>query len=290
MHALGETPQGVTFPTVIYMHGCAGFWAGTDRRLNMLARHGFATIAPDSFARAHKPVSCDTSAHRGGLHRGGLGMRLSEARHAFRKARELDWVDTENLFLMGLSEGGITVARLSEDLPPVNARVIEGWTCHAGWPEYRGLSSYEGQPVLSLVSAEDPWFQSHRTRGHCGAFMRNRRAAGSRSEAPFDALTHARRLPGGRRFRSASGLAFRSPARRAAFAEGVVTKADLRAEAAHLEARMVGLETRMDSLEAKFDMKIGTLQWAFGFIALLTRRWRHACSASPNPAAGPRWP
>lgn len=181
MHALGETPQGVTFPTVIYMHGCAGFWAGTDRRLDMLARHGFAAIAPDSFARAHKPVSCDTNTHRGGLHRGVLGMRLSEARHALRKARELDWVDTENLFLMGLSEGGITAARLSEDPPPVNARVIEGWTCHAGWPEYRGLSSYEGQPVLSLVGTEDPWFQDPILRGHCGSFMRNRQATGSRS-------------------------------------------------------------------------------------------------------------
>lgn len=87
-------------------------------------------------------------------------------------------------------------------------------------------------------------------------------------EALFDALTHARRLPGGRRFRSASGRAFRTL--RAAFAEGVVTKADLRVEATRLEARMVGLETRMDSLEAKFDAKIGVLQWAFGFIALLT--------------------
>lgn len=67
---------------------------------------------------------------------------------------------------------------------------------------------------------------------------------------------------------------------RAAFAEGVVTKADLRAEAARLEARIGGLETRMDGLEAKvdslgakvigLDAKIGVLQWAFGFIALLT--------------------
>ena len=60
-----------------------------------------------------------------------------------------------------------------------------------------------------------------------------------------------------------------SEALRAAFAESVATKADLRAEAAHLEARIGGLETRMDGLEAKFDAKIGALQWAFGFIALL---------------------
>jgi hypothetical protein len=39
---------------------------------------------------------------------------------------------------MGHSEGAIAVATL--DAPPVAARIIEGWTCHAGWPEYRGLA------------------------------------------------------------------------------------------------------------------------------------------------------
>lgn len=53
---------------------------------------------------------------------------------------------------------------------------------------------------------------------------------------------------------------------RAAFADGVVTKADLRAETARLKARIVGVEARVDS----FDTKIGVLQWALGFIALLT--------------------
>lgn len=181
MRNLGETPGGVRFPTVVYMHGCDGFWEGTDRRLDMLAAHGLATIAPDGFARPHKPVSCDPRTYRGGLHRGVLGMRQEEAAHALARARELPWVDPDNLFLMGLSEGGITTATLREDGPPVNARVIEGWTCHAGWPEYRGLNASEGQPVLSLVATADPWFRDRVLRGQCGVFMRDRRATGSRS-------------------------------------------------------------------------------------------------------------
>ena len=109
MHALGETPEGVTFPTVIYMHGCAGFWAGTDRRLDMLARHGFAAIAPNSYARENRGYDCDDRTKRA-AGRGVLGLRQSEAAHALAKARELAWVDPDNLFLMGLSEGGITTA------------------------------------------------------------------------------------------------------------------------------------------------------------------------------------
>ena len=180
MRSLGETPEGVAFPTVIYMHGCDGFWAGTDRRLDMLARHGFAAIAPNSYARENRGYDCDDRTKRA-AGRGVLGLRQSEAAHALAKARELAWVDPDNLFLMGLSEGGITTATLSEDGPPVNARVIEGWTCHAGWPEYHGLRARAGQPVLSLVASGDPWFQSQWNRGHCGSFMGDRESSGSRS-------------------------------------------------------------------------------------------------------------
>ena len=122
-------------------------------------------------------------------------------------------------------------------------------------------------------------------------------------ETAFDTLAYARRLREAGVSEVQAGAS--AEALRAAFAEGVVTKADLRAEAARLEARIGGLETRMDGLEtrmdgletrmdnletkvdnlgtkvdglgakvdgleAKFDAKIGALQWAFGFIALLT--------------------
>lgn len=53
---------------------------------------------------------------------------------------------------------------------------------------------------------------------------------------------------------------------RAAFADGVATKADLRAETTRLEARMSGVEAKVESL----DTKIGVIQWALDFIALPT--------------------
>ena len=104
-------------------------------------------------------------------------------------------------------------------------------------------------------------------------------------EAPFDTLAYARRLREAGVSEAQAGA--HAEALRAAFAEGVATKADLRAEVARLEARMVGLETRMDGLETRMDSletkvdgigakvigldaKIGVLQWAFGFVALLT--------------------
>ncbi len=83
-------------------------------------------------------------------------------------------------------------------------------------------------------------------------------------EAPFDTFAYARRLREAGVSETQAGA--RTEALRAAFADGVVTKADLRAETARLEARIGGVEARMSGVEAK----IGVMQWPLGFIALLT--------------------
>ena len=70
---------------------------------------------------------------------------------------------------MGFSEGAIAAATYRGDA--VDARVIEGWTCHAGWPEYRGLNGPAAQPVLALVAEDDPWFAATGLHGDCGEFM-----------------------------------------------------------------------------------------------------------------------
>ena len=160
-------------PTIIYLHGCAGVWAGTHTRLNFLAKAGFAVIAPVSFARAKYPRSCDPESVQGGMYRGTLNMRQNDAAYAIANAKQLQWVDENNIFLMGHSQGGITAATFkpTDKYLSVNARVIEGWTCHAGWSEYKGINAPVSEPVLALVGEHDPWFQSSWTRGNCGAYI-----------------------------------------------------------------------------------------------------------------------
>ena len=162
-------------PTIIYLHGCSGIWQGTHTRLNFFAKSGFAVIAPVSFARAKYPQSCDINKHKGGMYRHTLKMRQNDAGYAIKQAKQLPWVDSNNVFLVGLSQGGVTTATLSANEPSesVNARVIEGWTCHAGWSEYKGINAPIDEPVLSIVGEKDPWFQNDWTRGNCGKFMKN---------------------------------------------------------------------------------------------------------------------
>ena len=174
------SPVGV-WPTVIYMHGCTGFWSGTKTRIEFLARNGYAVIAPASLARLKYPQSCRPETHQGGLYRPTLKMRQNDAGYAIAKAKTLSWVDSSNVFLMGLSQGGITTATFSSSRREhsLRARIVEGWTCHAGWTEYAGVNAPESEPVLTLVGAKDPWFQSYWNRGSCGRFLS--KSNGSRS-------------------------------------------------------------------------------------------------------------
>ena len=159
-------------PTVIYLHGCAGLGRISHDAARLLAKAGYAVIMPDSFAREHKPKSCDPARVVGGFHRGVLGWRQTEANQAIREARRLAWVDADNVFLWGFSEGGTTAATVTGEA--VNARIVEGWTCHAGWGEYRGLRAPAAEPVLALLGGEDPWFRPSYLQGDCGAFMDGR--------------------------------------------------------------------------------------------------------------------
>jgi dienelactone hydrolase len=183
MHELTETsfPKQTKYPTVIYLHGCSGVWQGTYRRIDFLATNGFAVIAPLSFARKKYPQSCDTRTYRGGLYRPTLKMRLFDAGFAIRNAKRLSWVDSNNVFLMGLSQGGITTATFhsKDSAASVNARIVEGWTCNSDWEEYQGINAPKGEPVLTLVGERDPWFQRPVTKGDCGEFLNTKNGSHS---------------------------------------------------------------------------------------------------------------
>ena len=163
-----------TYPVVIWMHGCLGFWGGTAFRLDWLARNGFVAIAPNSFARAFYPRSCDPETHTAGLYRPTLGMRQHDAGHAIGRVARFPWADRDNLFLAGLSEGAaVATTYVDREVPAgrLKARVAEAWGCHAGWEEFAGINAPATEPVLALVADRDPWYAADHHRGHCGAFM-----------------------------------------------------------------------------------------------------------------------
>lgn len=175
-----EAPRAV----VLYAHGCDGPSRITTVTARFLAEAGYLVVAPDSFARQDKPASCDPAQARGGLHRAVLGWRQDEMRHALDRLRGIAAMAAAPVVLMGHSEGGITVATMQA--PDVAMRVIEGWTCHAGWPEYLGLNAPGDQPVLALVGDDDPWFRLPVLHGDCGAVMQGDAQVSEVYTAPGD--------------------------------------------------------------------------------------------------------
>ncbi len=177
-------------PVVVYAHGCSGHFEATSVVGAFLARAGFLMVAPDSFKRLDKPISCNPTKRQGGLHRGVLAWRHAEVRYAVERLQALPALRQDAVFLWGFSEGGITVATF--DGPALTGRIIEGWTCHAGWPEYRGLRAPAEEPILAMIAAKDPWFRLPILQGDCGAFMAGYEDATSVVvEAPPDlALSH----------------------------------------------------------------------------------------------------
>jgi poly(3-hydroxybutyrate) depolymerase len=157
--------------TMVYLHGCDGINALSLQAADIFASAGYLVLMPDSFARLDKPVSCRPAAFQGSLHRDVLAWRQGEAEEAVRRAKTLDAVDPARIVLYGLSEGAIAVATYTGEA--VRARIVEGWTCHAGWDEYRGLHASASEAVLTITSENDPWFQQAPLRGDCGQFLGN---------------------------------------------------------------------------------------------------------------------
>jgi dienelactone hydrolase len=154
---------------VVYLHGCDGVESAGVKTADLLAAAGYVVFVPDSFARANKPQSCDPRQYLAGMHREVLAWRHAEADYALKQAKTLAFANTSNVFLMGLSEGAIATATYAGE--PLAGRIIEGWTCHAGWPEYRGLNAPATESVLALSSQNDPWFQDPVMRGDCAEFI-----------------------------------------------------------------------------------------------------------------------
>ena len=159
-------------PLIIYLHGCTGI--GNFFVFDSLAAEGYAVIAMDSFARRFRPLQCNPKTKRGGENLYVYDFRRAELTYALEQISNFLWIDFENLFLIGASEGGVAAALFRGDV--FNARVITQWTC-SGAPLLAGIGAPKRVPILSIVKEGDPYYKSLNTRqqdGNCGAYLKDR--------------------------------------------------------------------------------------------------------------------
>lgn len=170
---------GRRYPVILYLHGCTGMGRMEKEFGESLAEHGYVFIAPDSMARRYRPLQCDPRTRTGGNNLFVFDFRLAEISYAVDRLKLEPWVDQDNMFLMGGSEGGVAAALYRGD--EFAARIIFQWTCH-GAPLVRGLAGPAHTPVLAVVNKGDPWYQPDKTAnqsGDCGDFFQNRPGSSS---------------------------------------------------------------------------------------------------------------
>jgi dienelactone hydrolase len=132
---------------------------GHRRYIGLLAGAGYAVLIPDSFARKGRLKSGDPKRHRGiagAPFKRIMEMRLEEIRYATEQAGRFPWVDKENLFLMGHSQGGAAARYSGANL---KAHIISGSICRGG------LRVPAGTPILSIYSENDSWLRGRFPNG-----------------------------------------------------------------------------------------------------------------------------
>jgi dienelactone hydrolase len=102
---LHRLPASTSVPVVVYAHDCTGLGPEVAVWADRLARHGYAVIAPDSFARSGRAPTCapgdvDT-----------LLTREAEIRYALRQVRTESWVRQRAVFVLGVGQGATVVGR-----------------------------------------------------------------------------------------------------------------------------------------------------------------------------------
>lgn len=155
-------------PVVIFLHGSSGLGLkAIGEWSRWLASFGVACVAPDSFALPDRltyasPASKETYE---AIH----ALRASEIAPVVAALKTVGWCDDARLVLAGASEGAVAVAR--DDGAAFAARIVYSWSCEDNYFVARhGTRLREGQPVLNVIGADDPYFsQANRYLGAPGA-------------------------------------------------------------------------------------------------------------------------
>ena len=164
-------------PVVIYLHGCTGIDPDHDMRWGEFIKGlGYIAVLPDSMARPGRRPNCDPRMKRGGLFPQAHAMRQEEIGYALEQLKKSAWADSNNIFLMGHSEGGQAAAR--NTLADFRGIIISGWTCtDSARVGFDGIFAPLETPILTLEWDHDPWREGTPQQGSCANKFGERKKA-----------------------------------------------------------------------------------------------------------------
>lgn len=97
-------------PVVVYLHGCGGRGNSAHSHIRFFKLQGFVVFAPDHYTRDDARTECDISRGIAWAGEHTKRKRIEEAAIVRDKLRQIDWVDQDNVYLVGHSQGGWAAA------------------------------------------------------------------------------------------------------------------------------------------------------------------------------------
>ena len=145
--------EGYKGPIILYMHGCVGIGSPARQWGRMLANDGFTVVLMDAFSIPDHPNACE-GVHKGSnrkLRKIALKNRKAEIRYARAKFHELKILPDEKVILMGQSQGGRAVTRVSAR--GFAAVISTGFNCKNG----KEIETAPDIPVLFVQFDQDEY-------------------------------------------------------------------------------------------------------------------------------------
>ena len=165
--------EDIKHPLILFMHYCEGL--GHHREdMKRLSKLGFIVIAPDSFARDHRPLGCYEDREKFIRYFDiAVAFQKAELNHAVKKLSEFEWIDSKNFFLFGSGMGGLVVAHYEGE--EFAGHLIEGWGCRGPNPIFDGIWAPQQVRVFTTVSRNAPFLRKNEGFSvDCEAFTKQR--------------------------------------------------------------------------------------------------------------------
>lgn len=156
----GASP-GTLWPVIVVLPGC-GQQAPVSL-MRSLAEQGFVLISPDSQRRFFNPLTCLDLQTNSNAGEALVRARQTEIAYASAQLQHLNWVDRDNIFLIGLYDGAAAVARYVGG--GYKARILAEWGCQ-GSDKVRGISNEVASPIFAATSSTVPTYS-----GDCSQFL-----------------------------------------------------------------------------------------------------------------------
>lgn len=157
------------YPTLFYMHGSAGFSYG-KQYCKALIDEGFIFFAPNSYELKNRPTYKTPTKIKNyeEVHK----VRVAEVFYNINRLKEFSFINKENIFLMGSSEGALAAAKYKGK--EFKGRIVVAYACENGYysRDFK-IGAKKKDPFLNIIGTHDQYFSKYskyedkKVNGHC---------------------------------------------------------------------------------------------------------------------------